>query len=336
MLSSVKRATSWVGMQVRGADDFGYGDTKSRDYAVAGAAAGAVVGATVGTIKGFQSQAGNNIEEVWVDRPIKHPELDGYRHYTRADRSSYCASRNDAGACTRRETETHGWWHSYTPKVSERIVGTYSEPTFQNSSFLEPLSGALIGAVGGGLIGLAAGLGISALQRTLEERRSPAEAPKEPEDKVEEPLHEQALTHRMGAYAVAGTALGAGVGVYLGVKSGGIEAAANEVHSRTWSVPVHNREVIGHIPDGYYDHKGFLQLWPDDGKGRAETQPVVRDVPEYQADGSPKLTSADQTFNTRRYGKVFGGLAGGVLGAGVGLATGVGVGLADKLLTEKE
>lgn len=321
-------------MQVRAGEDFGHEETKAHDYAVAGAAAGIVVGAAVGTIKGFQSQANNNVEEVWVDRPIMHPELDGYSHEITADSTNYCVVRNAGGNCKIRDTETHGWWHTYTPTVRDRVVGTYSTPNFQHSSFLEPLSGAVVGAVGGGLLGLAAGLGISALQRSLKDRNSPQEAPKGLVDRKDEVLPEQALTNRMGAYAVAGTALGAGVGVYLGVKAGAMEAV-NEVRSRTWSVPVYSKEVIGHIPADYYDHKEQFQLLPESGGERAEIRPVVRYVPEYQADGSPKLVSTEKTVDAKRYGKVFGGLAGGVLGAGVGLATGVGLGLADKLLTEK-
>lgn len=333
MLNSVKRATSWVGMAVRAGDDFGSVNTRTHDYAVAGAAAGVVVGATVGTIKGFQSQADNATTEVWVDRPIKHPELDGYTLETSADTARYCVVRNAGGSCTVRETETHGWWHTYTPTVKDRVVGTYARPNFQHSSFLDPLSGAAIGAVGGGLLGLAAGLGISALQRSLSDKSAARETPKEPVDR-QQPLPEQPLTHRMGAYAVAGMTIGAGVGAFLGVKAG-VAEAANEMRTRAWSVPVYSKEVIGRIPAGHYEPKEPFQIGPESGGGRPETQAVVRYVPEYEADGSPKLVPTEKTVDARRYGKVFGGLAGGVLGAGVGLATGVGVGLADKLLTEK-
>jgi uncharacterized protein YcfJ len=335
MIDSIKRATNWVGQQVRGVDDYGHShtDSRMRDYAVAGGAVGAVAGAALGTIKGFESQADNQVKEVWQDRDITHPELTGYRHRTVEDRDRWCAERNDEGRCTDWDSEVDGWWHRYTPKIQERVVGTFDEPTFKNANFLEPLSGAVLGALGGGLVGVVAGIGAAVLHDSLVERNGERT---EPVKQPPSPEADQALTNRMGGYAIAGTAVGAGVGVYLGVKSGGLEAAANEVNTRTWDVPVHQSETIGHIPDDYYEDNSFFQWGPDSGRGRAETEPVRRNVPVYRDDGSVQMRDTEKTFHSQRYGKILGGLAGGAIGAGVGLAAGVTVGLADKLLSERE
>lgn len=335
MIESVKRATGWVGDQVRGNDDYGTRqDNRMRDYAVAGGAAGAVVGATIGTIKGFQSQAENEVKEVWEGRTIEHPELDGYRHRTVADVDRWCAKRDDDGDCTDWDSEIDGWWHRYSPNVRSRVVGEFSEPTFKNQNFLEPLSGAFLGALGGGFVGVLAGVGAAALQNSLEDRNTPG-AVERFEPQSSKPRAEEALTHRMGGYAIAGTVLGAGVGAYLGVQAGGAEAAANEVNTRSWNIPVYQKETIGHIPDDYYEDNSFFQWGPDSGRGRAETEPVRRDVPVYDSEGSPRMTETSKTFESKRYGKVLGGIAGGAIGAGVGLATGVTVGLADKILTQQ-
>lgn len=340
MLSALKSTFRGIGRQIRVNDDFGpWEDTKARDYAVIGGAAGTVAGATIGTIKGFQSQAENSVKESLVDKDIVHPEMTGYSHRTRVDRDRYCVER-DSGRCVDYDSKVEGWWHSYSPNVKDRVVGQYSEPQFQNQNFLEPLTGALLGGLAGGVVGVAAGLGAAALQRSFEKeaeqavplplpRDSKAEAFKgwNSEDKTSK------LDTRIGGYAVVGTTLGAGVGIYLGVQAGAAESAANEINTRTWQVPVYESKTIGHIPDGYYEHKDFLQWRPQSGEGRAENVPVNRDVPVKDADGSFKMVEREETFESRRYGKVLGGLAGGVLGAGVGLATGVTVGLADKVLT---
>ncbi|MCA9780433.1 MAG: hypothetical protein KC800_27100, partial [Candidatus Eremiobacteraeota bacterium] len=307
-----------------------------RDYAVAGGAAGAVVGATIGTIKGFESQADNQVKEVWQERQISHPELKGYHHRTVADVDRWCEKRDDDGHCTDWDSEIEGWWHRYSPNVRDRVVGNYTEPAFKNQNFLEPLSGAFLGALGGGVVGVLAGVGVAAIQNSLEDRKAPGDVSVERfEPESAKLVSDQALTHRMGGYAVAGTVLGAGVGAYLGVKAGGAEAAANEVNTRTWDVPVYQKETIGHIPDDYYEHNRFFQWGPENGRGRAETEPVRRNVPVYDSDGSPRMTKTSETFESKRYGKVLGGIAGGAIGAGVGLATGVTVGLADKILTQQ-
>ena len=353
MLSSVKNAAQSIGKLVRGGGDFSSSgsDNRSRDYAVLGGAAGVVAGATIGAIKGFEHQAGNTVKETWVEKDIIAQELDGYSHHTRADRDRYCVER-DSGRCVDYDTKTEGWWHSYSPNIKEKVVGHYSAAEFHNTNALEPLGGAVLGGLAGGLVGVAAGLGIAALTRTLRDDEPakpalpavPTEEPKaedssfdewkKPGQELKEEKRTSGLDTRLGVYAVTGTVLGAGVGAYLGIKSGGVEQAANQTNTRSWQVPVYEHKNLGHIPDGYYENKDWLQLRPDNGQGRSETVPVDGKVPVHNADGSIRMEEHSETFRSQRYGKVVGGLAGGAIGAGVGLAAGVGLGIADKLLTE--
>lgn len=320
--------TRWVGKQVVGENDFGTRDEKTRDYAVLGAAAGAVAGATVGTIAGFNSQSGNEINEVWETRNITHPEMNGYSHTAVPVFDTDCTKDSQGNeTCT---TELEGWWHNYSPNITNRIVGNYQEPTFQNSNFLEPLMGGVLGAIGGGAVGLAAGIGIAALQRTMQEKSG--EAPPKPVEL--KPEVKDALTNRTGIAVLAGATVGVGVGAVLGSRAGGIELASQEVHSRSWNIPVTQSETLGYIPHSHYEHNwtGFpIPL----GGNRSATNPVNRQVPVYNRSGEPRLTETSKTFTTNRYGPIFGGIAGGFIGAGVGLAAGVAFGVTDKMLTER-
>lgn len=322
--------TRWVGDQVVGKNDFRGSDTRSRDLAVLGAGAGAAVGATAGVIAGFNAQKTNTVTEVWENREIRHPSMHGYTHHARPDYSYPCVERNDEGSCVRTETKLDGWWHTYSPNIRERVVGNYTEPTFRNDNFLEPLKGGLLGAVGGGLVGLGVGLGLAALERSLRDDSAPIARPKL------SPEAEKALSLRAGAATVAGASVGVAVGAYLGHQGGQVEAAMGQSHTRLWNVPVTERETLGYVPGSHYEHNWFGSTfaWPSSGRTNA-THPVVRDVPVYNAVGQPRMTGAQKVFHTERYGAVFGGIAGGVIGAGVGLATGIAVGLTDKLLAER-
>ena len=326
---TVSRWTRWVGDKVVGKNDFRGSDSRSRDLAVLGAGAGAAVGATAGVIAGFNAQKSNTITEVWENRDIRHPSMNGFTHHTRADYSYPCVERDKDG-CVRTETKLDGWWHTYSPNIRERVVGNYTEPTFRNDNFLEPLKGGLLGAVGGGLVGLGVGLGLAALERSLRQDSAPIARPKL------SPEAEEALSMRAGVATVAGAAVGTAVGAYVGSQAGTIENAMGQSHTRLWNIPVTQRETLGHVPSSHYEHNWFGSTfaWPSSGRSNA-TEPVVRDVPVYNAGSQPRMTGAQKVFHTERYGAVFGGIAGGVIGAGVGLATGLAVGITDKLLAER-
>ena len=323
MLSSISKKsqtfTNWIGKQVQGSDDFGSGDTRMRDYAVIGASAGAVVGGVAGTYAGFKSQATTSIEEVWNDRNVTHPRMTGYTHRAVPDYSTHCTGSGDDEVCT---TEIDGYWHRYSPDISNRIVGNFTEPSFRNTNFLEPLSGALLGAIGGSAIGMAAGIGIAALQKSLEDGPAAPPVRLSPEKKEQ-------LASSSGKTVLATTAIGAGVGAFLGAQAGSIEAGAQEVHTRTWAAPVTTNETLGYIPRDHYS-------WMRFASHRGATERVVRPVPVYDGAGRPTFYDRTETFTTDRYGSIIGGLAGGVLGAGVGLASGVAIGLTQKLIAKGE
>ncbi len=334
MISSINQkfqdASRWVGKQVTGGDDFGQPRSKTADYALIGAAGGAVAGATIGAVTGFQSQAEAGIEEVWVNRNITHPEMNGYRHNVTPDLRTVCHARDENYNCTSSSTEVQGFHHSYSPNIHHRVVGQYTEPTFQHTQGWEPLRGAFLGAAGGAVVGLAVGVGAAALQRAIT-----ADKPEPPPAKLS-PETKDAMETRAAAAALGGTVVGAGIGTYLGIRAGQAEIAGQQVHTRTWNIPVTERQTLGHIPSNYYEYNWSGLPVSFSGGNRAETVPVNRDIPVYNGAGQPRVTGTQKTFETGRYGPVFAGITGGVIGAGVGLAAGVAVGVTDKMLTQRK
>lgn len=322
---------SWLGQSVVGKNDFSQKDERSANYAKLGGGVGAVVGATAGVIAGFHSQADNTVNESWEGRNITHPRMDGYHHSVSTDTHTECVTRDDQGLCTESKTVIDGWQHRYYPNIRERVVGNYQEPVFRNDKFLEPLKGGLIGAVGGGLVGVGVGLGIAALQRSIHDEATPIPQPKlSPEAK-------KALNFRAGAAVAVGAVAGTTVGALVGSHAGVIEQAMGQSFTRSWQAPVTRPETLGYIPSDHYERNWFGGTFAISSySGGRATEAVVRQVPVYDRAGNPKMAETQHTFHTQRYGALWGGIAGGVIGAGVGLAAGLAVGVTDKLLTEAD
>lgn len=321
----------WVGTQVLGEErDYGYGPSNPymRDYAVVGATGGATVGGVVGTIAGFRAQAADSIREEWVRRSIGDPELTGYSESVVPDIERTCTTsyytdsegnQQSTETCTER---TRGYWHNYSPSIRYNEVGSYTEPRFVHESFWEPLRSGFVGALVGGLAGVALGVGVAALRNTL---KPEAERPELSEEKRGE------VRKLAGGAVLTGAAVGAGAGAWLGHLAGSREVGAQEVHSRTWSAPVMERRYLGDIPSDHYDF-----FWPYHGDSSVGRSSVHRDAPVLHRDGTPKMQNVGDTFETGRYGPLAGGILGGMVGAGVGVATGVAAGVAAKLVLERQ
>ncbi len=300
-----------------------------RDRLLLSTAGGAAVGAAVGTYVGFQSQSNNQVNEVWERRSITHPVLVGHSHSAIPDYDTDCHTEgygeNSREVCN---TTLEGWWHRYSPDIRHDQVGSYEAPTFRNSQWMEPLLGGFLGAVGGGLIGLGVGVGINALKKTLQDS---------PEKPVQiAPEKRQELAKTVGAMALGGGALGLVGGALLGNAAGAIENGQKEIHTRNWMGPVMERSRLGEIPADYYEHNiglGFPGLGV--GFGKHSTDPVYRDVPVYNHDGSVRMQQVEKTFDTGRYGVLGGAIMGGMIGTGVGLAAGVAGGTLMKMIESR-
>ena len=330
-VSSFKSVRSWVGDNIIGQDD-GYTtrkETRMRDYAVLGAGTGAVAGAAIGVVTGFNAQRADSITEQNVHRDILHPSLHGYTHWATADTYQDC--HYEGYGEDRHEvchTETRGWWHHYSPSISNRDVGDYTEPRFVHDNKWEPLLGGFLGALGGAVVGLGLGVGVAALRNALDK------APDEVNPPMSADQHKN-LSDFAGGAAIAGTVLGAGVGAFVGSRAGFAELGNIEVHQRSWMVPTTQSQLLGHIPNDYYEYN-WGWGWPSSGYGRPENDPVYRQVPVYDASGRPTMHEVSKEFRTNRYGPVAGGILGGLMGAGIGLATGVAIGVGAKLIAEHQ
>lgn len=323
----------WIGSNVVGEErDYGYGDSdpRMRDYALLGAAGGATVGGVIGTVGGFHAQGGDSIREEWVTRSIGDPKLTGYSESIVPDIERTCTtsySTDSDGNTTSHETcteRTRGYWHNYSPNVRYDEVGRYTEPRFLHNSFWEPLRSGFIGALVGGVTGVALGVGVAALRKSLEKGEAP-ERPSLSQAKQEE------VRRFAGSAVLGGTVIGAGAGAVMGHLAGSREAAGAEVHSRTWSVPVLERKYLGGIPSDHYDW-----FYPWHGDANDTSSSVYRDAPVLHRDGTPKMQNVSDTFETGRYGPIAGAVLGGFIGAGVGVASGVAAGVAAKMLAERD
>ncbi|MEW6277329.1 MAG: hypothetical protein AB1758_01820 [Candidatus Eremiobacterota bacterium] len=321
----------WVGDNIIGTED-PYSteqEQRLRDYAMIGAGTGAVAGTVVGVVTGFNSQSADSIREEWVHRDVLHPRLDGYSEWVVADTHQHCHTEgygeDERQVC---ETHVHGWWHNFSPRISHRDVGDYTEPTFKHTRTWEPLLGGFLGLVGGAVVGLGVGIGIAALRNALEQGQ-------QPERKELTPEQRERVSDFAGGAAILGTVAGAGVGAWVGTRAGAVELGKQEIHVRNWMIPTVRSEYLGDIPDDYYEWN-WGWGWPTGGDWDGGRDPVYRNVPVYDSQGQPTFHQTSKEFKTNRYGPVAGGILGGLVGAGVGLAAGVAAGVAYKLVTEHQ
>lgn len=322
---SANRILTSVGRTVLDPD---YGtslENPERDVVVLGTTAGAVVGAAVGTYLGFRAQDTNQVNEQWKTHSIDHPSLQGWSHHTSARYNEDCHTEGSGDNAHRVcDRELDGWWHRYSPNISERPVGSYRAPEFHNTKFMEPLLGGFLGAVGGGLLGLGIGVGVNALRHSLNHEQ--------PEPAALSTKERDEMARTVGAVTLVGGGVGLLTGALLGHASGVMEQAQKQVQTREWLEPVYQRQSLGEIPRDYYQKRWF-SIFPRSGEDyRNGTEPVYRDVPVYDANGRPALHSVKHTFDSARYGPLGGAILGGLIGGGVGLAAGVAAGTLLKIV----
>lgn len=142
--------------------------------------------------------------------------------------------------------------------------------------------------------------------------------------------------------AIAGGIIGAGASAAVGYQVGKTEVEAAVKSHEVWKEPVMESKNLGHIPDDYYSPAGWW--WGDswgnhvryDDQGKVTSgQSVIRDVPVYEADGTPKMKTVEGNISSRRYGIADATLGLAVIGGIAGTAAGIAVGLINKLIHSK-
>lgn len=328
--SSLKNTFQNLGRSIGAAvvgDDFSRSDG-TIDGVVLGAGAGAAVGGAVGAARGLYAQAQNQVEERMVYNRITDPQLEGHSYYVRADWDTDCHTIGDHTHCDR---ELDGWWHSYSPRISERVVGGFQEPTLQNSHGATFVGSALTGmAVGAGVgagLGLAAGvIGRLAGGHPLKRKPLPDE------------LKEQ-LVIDVGETVLKSTAVGAGVGAALGLGAGLIEQSGALSVERSFDLPVYQDRDLGSIPRNHYEwNRSWGWARPGDYRDYSPrgNRAVVRQAPVLNNSGEPLMQGVTKQLDSARFGPVTGLLGGTIVGAGVGFATGVASGVVNRLLAQSD
>lgn len=143
-------------------------------YAAAGAAAGGAVGCAAGMFVGYEDMKTDNPEIVWREHDIRDPRMDGFTHWVQEDghyESDYIGTDSEGNAQYIERYVVDGYWHHYSPRINYTKVGSYSTPSYEHSSKWTPLTGGLLGLVGGTIIGGITGLVTSLIHRAIKERR---------------------------------------------------------------------------------------------------------------------------------------------------------------------
>ena len=301
------------------ASDYTVPAQRGANTILAATAGGAAVGALVGIGGGAVSTYLNEKSESLATQDIVDPKFEGYNYWRVEDTSRTCVGTGDNEVCWE---DTDGWYHRYSPRYDERIVGDFEKPAFHNSHKWNPINGALWGALGGGLIGLGLSVGAAVLGKAVIEDK--------PEPRISaRKLRE--IEDKTGKHLLIGGAVGAGTGALLGGLGGAIEVRKGPTVARTYIGPVTEHRQMGLIPPDSYQHTTIRQ----DRSGAAATQPVYRDVPLYDQNGQPRLEAKTENFETARFGAVKGTLVGGLVGLGAGVAGGLAFNALEKIVSSE-
>lgn len=121
-----------------------------------GTVIGAMGGAVTGGIVGYRSAEDDQVQEVWNDRDINHPTMEGYTEYTvpiPEPRSRYV--KQDDGRYEKKTSwRVGGYFHHHSPDIKEEKVGEYREPDLEHTK-TDNRTGTAVAVGAGLLIGLA-------------------------------------------------------------------------------------------------------------------------------------------------------------------------------------
>lgn len=163
----LNKAKAWVKTNIAGETklsetsrskvDADYGDKEALMVGI-GAAGGAAVGTAVGVAAGIAES--NVTSKEWVPHNIEDKKLVGYNHYVQEN----VHYDEDEGWVV------DGYWHRFVPDIDFKKVGEYQTPEYKHSSWLNPLTGGLVGLVGGTVVGGALGFVVSVINKAVHER----------------------------------------------------------------------------------------------------------------------------------------------------------------------
>lgn len=323
--SFYQRAKRAVGEAIVGDDFFRQGG--GVDGVILGASGGAVVGGAIGAAKGMYDQASDQVSEVQVTKQIKDPTLIGHRYSVREDWDEDMFCDDDDMFC---DEDLSGWWHNYSPDISNRVVGNFEMPTLKHSHSATVVNSALAGAAVGAGVGAGLGLATGIATRFL------GGHPLERKTRLPSHIREQLIADS-GNNVAKSTAIGAGVGAAVGLGAGLLEQSKSANITRTWSAPVMESKNLGSIPRDHYEWN-WGSDWndPSDFSDHSPkgTESVIRQVPVLDASGQPTFQEVTKTIDSTRLTPL-GGMVGGLAaGAGIGFAVGVASSVINRVIVQ--
>lgn len=117
----------------------------------AGTVLGAAAGALAGAVLGRKSAEHDEVREVWHERAIEHPRMEGYTKYT-------VPIPEPVENEQKTDWRIGGYYHHHYPEIQKTRVGSYREPELEHTRKTGTAVGAAL-AVGAGLaVGLIAAL----------------------------------------------------------------------------------------------------------------------------------------------------------------------------------
>ncbi|MEW6283302.1 MAG: hypothetical protein AB1758_32135, partial [Candidatus Eremiobacterota bacterium] len=120
----------------------------------------ALVGGAAGGSVGYQTARGDTVEEVWNEKDIVHPRMEGYTKVTVPvpEFREKVVVHDDGSVERKTKVRIQGYVHHHSPTIEEEKKGSYTEPDLEHTNEVSAGKGAAI-VIGAGLaIGLLAAL----------------------------------------------------------------------------------------------------------------------------------------------------------------------------------
>lgn len=307
-------------------DDFARKDG-TVDGILLGATAGAAIGGVVGAGRGLVAQSSDTVSVVDVHHNVSEPVLEGHRYYVRSDWDTDCWGTGEHRRCDR---DLDGWWHTYQPRIRNRIVGSFTEPQIQHSNPGTFLGNAVAGAAIGAGIGAGVGLALGVVGRMV------GAHPLERESLS--PEAREKLVENTGNNVMSSTALGAGIGATVGLGAGLMEKSGAVKVSTLWRKPLTTTKNLGQIPRNHYEWNRGFGNWNRPSNYRdhspSGTKNVHRTTPVLDRSGTPRMEQVTKDLDSTRFGPMTGLIGGAVVGAGIGLGVGIATSILDRAMMD--
>lgn len=135
------------------------------------------------------------------------------------------------------------------------------------------------------------------------------------------------------AAMTTGGIIGGVTGAVIGSSSADLELGNTRTTTQTWQEPNTYNKHLGYTPNDYFS---YYDRWGSGyHEGSSGTDPVYREAPVFNNDGSVKMHDVTKTFDSNRFGKFAGTALCGILGVAGGVLAGFGVSTIRKIIMNR-